>query len=382
MEKIGKIREKNKISKRNTLNEIRNSNPTLQELRFLAIYLSIINPFDSNSRIVRFSLKKFKEIMELKRDNINQLQDTTNKLLTKVVNIPNERGGYEGFQLFKECRVDKDDNNGWYVEIDAHDKALPLFFEFKNKYFSYQLVNALRLKSANQIRMYELLKQYQSVGYRIIEIDDLKEFLGIEKNKYSRFGNFKIWVLDACQEALKTYTDIEFNHEPYGKKGRGGKIFELKFFIKANKNFKDPLKVEEFIDSLTDANVNPKEIFVEGTELVVAPITVAELEKKISAILEKAPELPSTPIEPTVLAEKMYSYYKSLDWHTSTGRPIKNWTALVRKWIKDEKAAEKVNKPNNRRSKFHNFTQKSTDYAELEKMNQQLMLEEAKKLGI
>ena len=47
-----------------------------------------------------------------------------------------------------------------FYEIDAHDRALPLMFDFKNKYFKYELWNALRLKSPNQVRMYEILKQW------------------------------------------------------------------------------------------------------------------------------------------------------------------------------------------------------------------------------
>jgi len=70
--------------------------------------------------------------------------NVTKDLLRQVVSVPNEKDGYSQFQLFKECRVDKNENNELYVEIDAHDKALPLMFEFKEKYFTYELWNALR----------------------------------------------------------------------------------------------------------------------------------------------------------------------------------------------------------------------------------------------
>ena len=109
------------------------------------------------------------------------MKTVTNSLLSKVVNVPTERGGYTGFQLFKRCRVDIDDNAEWYIEIDAHDEALPLMFEFKDKYFSYQLWNALRLKSPNQLRMYEILKQYEKIGMRILSIEELRNLLGIDK---------------------------------------------------------------------------------------------------------------------------------------------------------------------------------------------------------
>ena len=97
--------------------------------------------------------------MDFGRLNLAQLKATTDSLLCKVVHIPEEDVGYTSFQLFKRCRFSHDENNEWFIEIDATDDALPLMFDFKDRYFKYKLWNALRLKSANQIRMYEILKQ-------------------------------------------------------------------------------------------------------------------------------------------------------------------------------------------------------------------------------
>lgn len=237
------------VKKRNVMNEIRANSMTLQELRFFSIYLSKINPEDLNTRIVRFSISDFQSIMELGRINVDYMKQVTNGLLCKVVNVPNERGGYSGFQLFKECTVDIDGNAEWYVEIDAHDKALPLMFEYKEKYFSYQLWNALRLKSSNQLRMYEILKQYEKVGKRILSVEDLRNFLGIEKEEYSAYHDFKKRVLDACQQALEENTDIKFTYEPYGRRGQGGKILFLKFTIQKNTEYVDQLTLDRFIEN-------------------------------------------------------------------------------------------------------------------------------------
>ena len=241
------------VTKRNVLNEIRANSMTLQELRFFSIYLSKINANDISTRVVRFSLADFRSIMELdSRIKPDYMKQVTNNLLCKVVNISDDRGGYIGFQLFKECKVSMDWSGEWYIEIDAHDKALPLMFEFKEKFFSYQLWNALRLKSSNQFRMYEILKQYENVGTRVIAIDELKELLGIEKKEYALFNNLKKWVLDACKQALSENTDIEFTYEPYGKRGKGGKILFLKFTIQKNENFVEQLTLDDFIESNND----------------------------------------------------------------------------------------------------------------------------------
>lgn len=237
------------VEKRNILNEIRTNNMSLQELRFFSIYLSKINPRDLKTRLVRFPLSDFQKIMELDRLKIDYLKGVTDSLLSKIVHIPiGLKGGYTSFQLFKKCTV-IDYDNEWYIEIDSHDEALPLMFEFKEKYFSYQLWNALRLKSSNQLRMYEILKQYEKIGERILSIDEIKDLIGISKNEYKRFNNFKSDVLEVCKKSIEENTDIKFTYESTGKKGNGGKILNLKFKISKNLKFKDPLTLEKFIES-------------------------------------------------------------------------------------------------------------------------------------
>jgi len=235
------------VEKRNVLNEIRSNSMTLQELRFFSIYLAKINSRDISTRVVRFKLSDFQRIMELGKLNLAQLRDTVDGLLCKVVEIPIEKGGFERFQLFKKTVFAKNESEEWYIEIDAHDDALPLMFEFKERYFTYELWVALRLKSSNQFRMYEILKQYESVGERVVAVDDLRGFLGIEASEYPRFNSFRERVIDTCQEALETYTDIRFTYEPAKREARG-KISAIKFNISHNENYVDQLALDDFID--------------------------------------------------------------------------------------------------------------------------------------
>jgi plasmid replication initiation protein len=243
------IKATNLVEKRNILNEIKTTYFTLQEARIFAIYLSKINARDLSTRVVKFKLKDFLALIDIRKANIHKLMEATNKLLSIIVNVPDDNGGYAAYQLFKKCKVYKDaESSEWYVEIDAHDEALPLMFDFQSKYFTYQVGNVLRLNSSNQMRMYEILKQYEVAGSVVYSLDELKEFIGIPKNEYPRFNNFKQWVLDACQQALAEYTDICFTYEPYGKKGKGGKVLSLKFTITKNSNYIDQFTLNEFME--------------------------------------------------------------------------------------------------------------------------------------
>lgn len=221
--------EKAIVQKRNLLNGIKATNLTLQELRFFSIYLSKINPRDISTKDVRFKLSDFQQIMDFGKLNIAQLKASVDSILGKKIYVPYE-SGFKGIVIFDQCIVNKDSNDEWYVEISASEKAVPLMFNFKNKYFKYELWNALRLNSASQIRMYEILKQYEAIGRREISIDDLQQLLG---TNYARWDRFKDKVLDNCQKALKKTTDISFDYKR-GKTGKGGKWLTVIFEIKKN----------------------------------------------------------------------------------------------------------------------------------------------------
>lgn len=242
------------VAKRNVLNELRSNNMTVQELRFFSIYLSKINPKDKSTRCVCFPLEDFQRIMGFGRLNIKQLKASTDSLLCKLVHVPDDNGrGWSVFQLFKECHIFQDEDNQWFVEIDAHDKALPLMFDFKNRYFKYELWNALRLKSPNQVRMYEILKQWihdKPSFSKEFKITELRALLGIANSEYSNrtgWSDFKKKVLDSCQEALKESTDICYTYER-GKVGRGGKWLSVIFHIQKNTEYVDQLTLDEFIE--------------------------------------------------------------------------------------------------------------------------------------
>ena len=236
------------IEKSNLLNEIRGNNMSLQEMRFFSIYLARINARKVSTRRVSFPLSDFQKIMGFGRLNIKQLKESTNSLLCKVVNVPNADGGYTEFTIFKRVRVFKDDSEKWCIEIDASDDALPLLFNLKNNYFTYELWNALRLKSANQLRMYELLKQHEFQGKFEISVKELREYLYIPDNAYTRLLDFRHRILDSCQKALEENTNIRYTYER-GKVGNRGKWLTIIFHIYKNTKYKNPMELQEFIDS-------------------------------------------------------------------------------------------------------------------------------------
>lgn len=280
--------KKNWIEKRNVVNEMRTYNMGLEELRIFNTYLAKINARDPvGTRAVRFPVSYFQELMCVDKININSLKAVSHRLLQKIVDIPDDDGGFTAFQLFKVCIVKKDDSGEWYMDIDAHDLALPLMFEFKDKYFTYGLENVLILKSANQIRMYEILKQFENTGFRIVTIEKLREYLGILPTEYPQYKDFRKEVLEICRKAIDENTDITFTYESHGKKGRGGKVLALKFLISQNKKNLSVLKPDE---QLGECRVGRCDVLADESPVVIVDERKNEKKFVVSEVQEKPRE--------------------------------------------------------------------------------------------
>jgi len=188
MPKKNTLNKGHQVTKSNVLNEMRADKMSLQELRLFTVYLSRINPLDPSTRHVKFTIEEFQEIMELGRMNIPYYKKVANNLLSQVIILTTKSGGFDGFNLFSQFKLEIDKDNKWYIDIIANDKAMPFLFEFKNHYFKYELWNALHLKRKSHLRLYEVLKQYERIGYRVVSVSNLRHWLGIEDHEYERFA--------------------------------------------------------------------------------------------------------------------------------------------------------------------------------------------------
>jgi plasmid replication initiation protein len=215
------------------VNTMHNGYETLREQRILLTYLSKINARNPETRSIRLSLDEFASICELK-DIVKYPTDfkpITDRMLQKLVSLRTPRGGYDTFVMFTECKIDKDDDDGeWYFEISAHERSMPYFFELK-RYVSYDLKYPMRLQSLHHIRIYSLLKQYESAGIYRVSIDELHGLLNISDKEYQQYKYFSKNILKPAQKAITEKTDISFTFAPCKRSGRGGRISELEFII-------------------------------------------------------------------------------------------------------------------------------------------------------
>ena len=192
-------------------------------------------------------------------------------------------------------------SKGEYVEGEGYclvniDPVLkPHYIQLKDNFTKFTFGNLKRLNEARasvtQIRIYELLKQYQKIGRREFTIEELKNFLGlieydnagrIKKEKYKgNNSDLKKKVLEPCKKTINECTDIYIDYE---FKGRGASAVVL-FTIESNELFSNKRTKEEIVEVEGEASSakvvlydeNGKPFVVDKSALQDKPIEPTEV---------------------------------------------------------------------------------------------------------
>jgi len=135
----------------------------------------------------------------------------------------------------------------WVYEVryNKHQGDITLFFsptiipylsELKGNFTKYKLEHVSKFKSVHSIRIYELLCEWSFIGEREMEIDELKQILGLE-DKYERASNFISRVVDVAVKEINEHSNMKVK---YGLRKTGKRLthIQLSFNVtqKATKN--------------------------------------------------------------------------------------------------------------------------------------------------
>ena len=271
------------------------------EMRLFTKMLTLIRRDDEDFKdykiylrdiVLDFQLAKNKEAYHL-------LREGAKKLMTKTFYIPYELDGVKRqFETPVISGLDSAVTEGGispgsdhlYLTISFHPKMKPFLLQLKSQFTMYDVRNILQLPSTYSIRIYELLKQYEKIGWRLFTILELKSILGIE-DKYKLYGHFKNRVILKAQSDLAEFTDIQFTFEEI-KKGRGVK--SIKFYIRKNKdnpftnNVEANVRQVEIIELPVIEQGEPVQTIVEELHLLVGKWLS---KKALSNLLDQYPEV-------------------------------------------------------------------------------------------
>jgi plasmid replication initiation protein len=206
---------------------------TLQQKRVMIWLVSQIKHNDIDFKEHVLSVKELVEICQLSGKSIyKQIKNITFSLVEKGIRIidvtePNNK---------REIQVSWLSSADYYegqVKLSFSPKLAPYLLQLKDRFTVINALDLMQFKSVHAIRIYELLKQYQEIGKRILTINEIKERCGVG-NKLNTYPNFEKKLILIAQREINKKSDIHFEFERI-KNSR--KIVAINFIISKNKDY-------------------------------------------------------------------------------------------------------------------------------------------------
>jgi plasmid replication initiation protein len=245
MKKVKETKQKNitLIKKSNDLIEARYMFDIWETRVFLSV-LSQIHMDDMDFKTYRIRYKDVIKTFGLKSNSsYENLRQAAKNMMDKKVTINYESNGVQREILYhlirkvdymKESEGGKKTENQEYVDVSVEPEMKPLLLQLQKNFTAYDLRNVVRL-GVYPIRIYELLKRFQSVGHRTLTIEQLKKMFELT-DEYPRYSNFYQKIIQPAINEINLHTDLCIIDVQKVKEGKN--VIALHFVFKG-KNLED-----------------------------------------------------------------------------------------------------------------------------------------------
>lgn len=207
---------------------------TIQEKRLLYWLASQSQINDEDFKEHELTIKEFAKLVDVRGDHLyKELAIRSKRLMGNVITIKSLKD--RGWTMAPLLAGAKYDDKKGILKVSFSPYLKPYMLQLKERFTKISLGDVLKLKSIYSVRVYELLKQYESIGEREITLEDLRNYCGIEAQKQRKFNHFKQDVLERSKKEINTKTDIFVDYKEV-KTAR--KVTSIIFTINSNTNYK------------------------------------------------------------------------------------------------------------------------------------------------
>ncbi len=261
------------IVKSNTLIEA-SYKLTLQEKRLILLMSSMIGKDDEDFHSYKIGIQELNKIVGIENEaGYTRTKKLTEKILTRVLKIKEPDGMLHINWLSSAKYFEKQG----CIQFRFDPALKPYLLQLKDYFTKYHLITVMQFKSFYYIRIYELLKQYESIGWRYFELDEFRRILGILPDKYKLYADIKRRIINpAKREFDKKYNEdkLDFIFDFKEVKERR-KVIGIRLEIKKQKQLELDLEKQTDISKIQIDN----EKLID--ELVAMNLTKRQAQNKV-----------------------------------------------------------------------------------------------------
>jgi plasmid replication initiation protein len=210
-------------------------NLPLGEQRLILTMIAKIQPDDADFAEYRISVNEFASFLFIDKSNVYaEFHKIQKSIVSRVLVIHEEDGPLVTGWVSSAKYLDKEGA----VLLSFDPKLKPYLLQLKGNFTSCKLEMLLSFKSQYTMRVYTLLKQYERFKKREIEMDELRNMLGLRKDQHQEYKHFKSNILLPTQKELAKKADLtfEFDEIKYGRR-----VGAIRFHIVAKKRLDAPV---------------------------------------------------------------------------------------------------------------------------------------------
>ncbi len=256
------------------------------ETRFFLSVLAQIRREDTDAQVYRIRYKDIIKIFSLKSgDSYAFLRDAARALMSKSVQINYEENGIERIKevhligtidyLKEGHKKVLDMGNHEYIDVTIQQEMRPFLLQLSKNFTAYDLRNITKL-SVYSIRLYELLKQYETFGVRTLSIEEMKAMFQVEA-QYALYADFYRWVIKPSEAEINKHTDLSIIEVEKLKEGRKVVALRFRFRTKTAQEL-TKMRGSPFQETLFDGLPAPQTVEIKAE--IVEEVRVITTDKK------------------------------------------------------------------------------------------------------
>lgn len=202
---------------------------SVEEQKIVKILVSQIQRDDEDFKDYEFRIRDLAELLGMEHTNTyGVLREITKKLVSRVLEFYDQEKK-EFIQASWLSGAKYKEGKGT-VTLHFDPLLKPLLLQLQSYFTKYELGHILRFKGQYTIRFFEFRKSFlgRNKPEVTLDMDALREMLGLRKTEYQVFSNFRIRVLEPARQELLEKIGQSFTWEPI-RQGRGGKVTAIRF---------------------------------------------------------------------------------------------------------------------------------------------------------